>query len=74
MPVIWASVALVVLGLVGWFWPQETETAAMEEVGRPGADELPLAQYGPVANGYWGAWIFVLVLATALVTIVASYF
>ena len=74
MPVIWGSIALIVLGLIGWFWPQETETAAMEEVGRPGADELPLAQYGPMANGYWGAWVFVLVLATALVTIIASYF
>jgi cytochrome c oxidase subunit I+III len=74
MPVIWGGLALIVVGLVGWFWPQATEAVAMEEVGRPGADELPLAQYGPVANGYWGTWIFVSVLATALVTILASYF
>ena len=73
-PVIWAGVALVVAGIIGWFWPQATERAAMEEVGRPGADELPLAQYGPISNGYWGTWIFVLVLATALVTFVSSYF
>jgi cytochrome c oxidase subunit I+III len=73
-PVIWAGLGLIVLGLIGWFWPQDTEVAAMEEVGRPGADELPLAQYGPMANGYWGTWVFVMVLATALVTIIAAYF
>jgi cytochrome c oxidase subunit I+III len=74
MPVIWAGVALIVAGIIGWFWPQATERAAMEEVGRPGADELPLAQYGPISNGYWGTWVFVLVLATALVTFISSYF
>jgi cytochrome c oxidase subunit I+III len=74
MPVIWTGVALIAIGVIGWFWPQATERAAMEEVGRPGADELPLAQYGPMANGYWGTWVFVLVLATALVTFVSSYF
>ena len=74
MPVIWAGVALVAVGMVGWFWPQATERAAMEEVGGPGADELPLAQYGPIANGYWGSWVFVLVLATALATFISSYF
>jgi cytochrome c oxidase subunit I+III len=74
MPVIWAGVAVVVAGIIGWFWPQATERAAMEEVGQPGADDLPLAQYGPISNGYWGTWVFVLVLATALVTFVSSYF
>ena len=74
VPVMGVGVALVVAGIIGWFWPQATERAAMEEVGRPGADELPLAQYGPISNGYWGTWVFVLVLATALVTVVSSYF
>jgi cytochrome c oxidase subunit I+III len=73
-PVMWTGIALIVVGLVLWFWPQETEAAAMAEIGRPGADELPLAQYGPTSNGYWGTWVFVLVLATALVTIIAAYF
>ena len=72
LPVIWTGVALVGAGMVGWFWPLSTERAAMEEVGRPGADTLPLAQYGPIANGYWGTWVFVLVLATALVTFISS--
>jgi cytochrome c oxidase subunit I+III len=74
MPVIWSGVALVVIGTIGWFWPQGTERTAMEEVGRAGAHELPLAQYGPISNGYWGAWVFVLVLATALITFLSSYF
>ena len=46
----------------------------MEEIGGPGADELPLAQAGPMSNGFWGTAVFVLVLATALATFVASYF
>ena len=74
LPVIWTGLALVGAGMIGWFWPLSTERAAMEEVGRPGADTLPLAQYGTIANGYWGTWVFVLVLATALVTFVSSYF
>jgi cytochrome c oxidase subunit I+III len=74
LPVIGTGIAVVVAGMIGWFWPQATERAAMEEVGRPGADELPLAQYGPISNGYWGTWVFVMVLATALVTLVAAYF
>jgi cytochrome c oxidase subunit I+III len=74
MPVMLGSIGLIIAALVGWFWPQATETAAMEEVGTPDADELPLAQAGPLGNGYWGTWVFILVLATALATIVASYF
>jgi heme/copper-type cytochrome/quinol oxidase subunit 3 len=68
------GLGLIAGALVGWFWPQATETAAMAEVGRPGADELPLAQAGPLSNGFWGTGVFLLVLATALVTIVTAYF
>jgi cytochrome c oxidase subunit I+III len=74
VPVMIAGLALVAVGLVRWFWPQDTETAAMEEIGGPDADELPLAQVGPTSNGYWGTLVFVLVLATALATVVSSYF
>ncbi|HUF34574.1 MAG TPA: cytochrome c oxidase subunit I [Gemmatimonadales bacterium] len=74
VPVMLAGLGIIALALVGWFWPQQTETAAMEEVGRPGADALPLAQAGPMSNGFWGTGILVLVLATALTTVVAGYF
>jgi cytochrome c oxidase subunit I+III len=74
LPVMLGAVGLIVAALIGWFWPQRTEEAAMAEVGTPGADELPLAQAGPMGNGYWGTWVFLLVLGTALTTIVASYF
>jgi heme/copper-type cytochrome/quinol oxidase subunit 3 len=74
VPVVLGAAGLITVALIGWFWPQSTETAAMEEVGTPGADELPLAQAGPTANGFWGTWVFILVLATALTTIGASYF
>ena len=65
---------LIAVALVMWFWPQDTETAAMEELGGPGPHELPLAQAGPAANGFWGTCVFVLIMATALTTIVAGYF
>ncbi len=74
LPVIYGAAAVIAVALVMWFWPQETETAAMEEIGGPDADELPLAQAGPMSNGYWGTAVFVLVMATALATIVSSYF
>jgi cytochrome c oxidase subunit I+III len=69
-----AGAGIIAVALVMWFWPQATETAAMEELGGPGPHELPLAQVGPVSSGFWGTGVFVLILATALTTIVASYF
>jgi cytochrome c oxidase subunit I+III len=74
VPVMLASLAVILVSLTLWFWPQATETAAMREVGQPGADTLPLAQAGPISNGYWGTWVLVLVLATALATVVTGYF
>jgi cytochrome c oxidase subunit I+III len=74
VPTMLAGLAVIAVALVRWFWPMETETAAMEEIGRPGADALPLAQAGPTSNGFWGTVVFVLVLATALTTVVASHF
>jgi heme/copper-type cytochrome/quinol oxidase subunit 3 len=64
---------IIAVALVMWFWPQSTETAAMEEM-RGGPHELPLAQAGPSSNGFWGTAVFVLIMATALTTIVAGYF
>jgi cytochrome c oxidase subunit I+III len=65
--------AIIAVALVLWYWPQATETAAMEELAGPD-HELPLAQAGPSSSGFWGTCVFVLILATALVTVVASYF
>jgi cytochrome c oxidase subunit I+III len=60
-------------GIVGWFWPRRVERFAQEDLGTPSADRLPLAVAGPLANGWWATVVLVLVLATALVTLVASY-
>jgi cytochrome c oxidase subunit I+III len=60
-------------GVVAWFWPRRTERLAQEELGAAIAGRLPLAVAGPLANGWWATGILVLVLATALVTLVASY-
>jgi heme/copper-type cytochrome/quinol oxidase subunit 3 len=60
-------------GVVGWFWPRRVERFAQEDLGTPSADRLPLAVAGPLANGWWATVVLVLVLATALMTLVASY-
>jgi cytochrome c oxidase subunit I+III len=65
---------IIAVALIMWFWPQDTETAAMEEMQGPEPKELPLAQAGPAGNGFWGTCVFLLIMATALTTIVASYF
>ena len=71
-----AGAILVAAALTLWFWPQQSESLAMAE--RPAEEvdpeRLPLAMGGALANGWWGTLVFLAVLATALVTLVASYF
>jgi cytochrome c oxidase subunit I+III len=73
-PVAFGALAVIAVALVLWFRPQDTETRAIEEVIGGGTGHLPLLVAGPQSNGYWGTAVFILVLATALTTIVASYF
>jgi len=76
----WALVTtggiLTAFALFLWFRPQQSETLALQELGDRENDpeRLPLAVGGGIANGWWATWVFLVVLATALVTIVASYF
>ncbi|HYE92751.1 MAG TPA: cytochrome c oxidase subunit I, partial [Terriglobales bacterium] len=66
--------ALITLaGVVSWFWPRASERRALDAFRAPGPDALPLAVAGPLSNGWWATVVLVLVLATALVTLVASY-
>jgi cytochrome c oxidase subunit I+III len=58
--------------LVGWFWPTSSERYAIEERGtRREGGSLPLGISGALSNGWWGTWVLLLALGTALVTIVA---
>jgi cytochrome c oxidase subunit I+III len=59
--------------LIGWFWPRASERRALAELGAPLAGRLPLAVAGPLSNGWWATLVVIAVLATALVTLVASY-
>lgn len=62
-------------GVIAWFWPQQSEVIALREIGtEPAPGRLPLAVAGPMANGYWGTIVFLLILATAFATVVASYY
>jgi cytochrome c oxidase subunit I+III len=67
---------LAIFALFLWFRPQASETLALQELGDRENDpeRLPLAVGGRISNGWWATWVFLAVLATALVTIVASYF
>ncbi|HEU4830145.1 MAG TPA: cbb3-type cytochrome c oxidase subunit I, partial [Gemmatimonadales bacterium] len=65
---------IIAVALVIWFRPGKSEGAAIEDDEARGPDDLPLAISGPEANGYWGTAVFLLVLATALTSFVASYF
>jgi hypothetical protein len=67
---------LAAFALFLWFRPQGSETLALQELGGRENDpeRLPLAVVGPSSNGWWGMLVLLAVLATALATIVASYF
>ncbi len=71
-----AGGAVSAVALFLWFRPQASETMALQELGgrRSDPERLPLAVGGPIANGWWGMLVFISILATALVTTVASYF
>jgi cytochrome c oxidase subunit I+III len=71
-----AGGALAAVALVGWFRPQQSQELALKEFHDRAQDSerLPLAVSGPLSNGWWGTLVFLSVLATALVTIVSSYF
>jgi cytochrome c oxidase subunit I+III len=61
-------------GVVAWFWPRRSERAALDDGGvRAGGVTLPLAVAGPMSNGWWATVVLVLVLATGLATLLASY-
>ncbi|MGH7509455.1 MAG: cytochrome c oxidase subunit I [Gemmatimonadales bacterium] len=67
--------ALTAVALVLWFRPQDSETLALRELGgRHDPERLPLTTGGPTSNGWWATLVLLAVLATALITIVASYF
>ncbi len=71
-----AGGALAAVALFLWFRPQSSETLALEEFrGRDREpDRLPLAVGGPIASGWWAMIVFLSILTTALVTMLASYF
>ena len=60
-------------GVVSWFWPRRSERYAQEDFVGAEDDRLPLAIAGRLANGWWATAVLILVLATALATLVACY-
>jgi cytochrome c oxidase subunit I+III len=67
------GIAASVVGLAGWFWPQASERLAIAEIGAGDDGGLPLAVVGSTSNGWWGTVVLVVILATALASLVASY-
>jgi cytochrome c oxidase subunit I+III len=75
MPVVGAGFLLTAIALVGWFWPTEAGDRALAEIPTDtDGQDLPLAVAGPASNGWWGAALFLLIMAIALFTMVGSYF
>ena len=76
---LWIAVAGLTVtagGLIGWFWPVDTETIAIRESAErsdPGPS-LPLAVGNRMASGYWGTCVLLVILGTASSTFVAAYF
>ena len=55
--------------------PTDAPGSARAEGGRaPDPVRLPLAIGDRASNGYWGTWVLVAILFTALATLVSSYF
>jgi cytochrome c oxidase subunit I+III len=60
--------------LTGWFWPSPTSRHALAELGNADREDLPLATAGPASNGWWGAIVALMILGTALLTLIGSHF
>jgi cytochrome c oxidase subunit I+III len=83
--VLITGAGLLVSGLAtaGWFWPTRSQQLAIDEMRpkgfrvipnrRPGTP-LPLVLVGRGSTGWWGMVVLITVLATALASLVASYF
>jgi hypothetical protein len=70
--ILGASISLI--ALIAWFLPQATERRALADAAHAAPGDLPLVIAGRDANGYWGTIVLLLVLGTALATLVTSYF
>ena len=69
--------AVTAAALVGWFWPIDTETVAIQESGAEsddGGTAYPLAVGDRSSNGYWGTCVLLAILSTASATFIAGYF
>ena len=73
VPGMLAGLGVIAVALVLWFRPQRSEAIAMEEMATTDTT-LALVQAGPRSNGFWGTVVFVAILATALISVVASFF
>ncbi|HEU5210105.1 MAG TPA: cytochrome c oxidase subunit I [Longimicrobiales bacterium] len=64
------------IALFGWFWPDDAGRQALADFPEhdEDPDRLPLAVAGPISSGFWGTLVFLTIMATALLTLVASYY
>ncbi|MCA1735582.1 MAG: cytochrome c oxidase subunit I [Actinobacteria bacterium] len=69
-----AGAAIVVIGVVGWNWPQHAPITEEEEAAFEAEHDIPVHVGGSVAVARWGMGLMLLFTAIAFASLLLSYF
>jgi len=69
-----AGAAIVVIGVIGWNWPQPAPITEEEEAAFEAEHDIPVRVGGSVAVARWGMGLMLLFTAIAFASILLSYF
>jgi cytochrome c oxidase subunit I+III len=69
-----AGVAMIVVSIIGWNWPQEPPITVEEEAAFEREHRVPVNAGGSVVVAAWGTGIAILFFAIALSSLLLSYF
>ncbi|MGI8517251.1 MAG: cytochrome c oxidase subunit I [Acidimicrobiia bacterium] len=69
-----AGAAIVVIGVIGWNWPQSAPITEEEEAAFEAEHDIPVHVGGSVAVARWGMGLMLLFTAIAFASLLLSYF
>jgi cytochrome c oxidase subunit I+III len=69
-----AGVAVIIVGMIGWTWPEPPPITEEEEAAFERTHRVPVNAGGSVVVAAWGTGIAVLFFAIALASLLLSYF